>query len=233
MVEGWSGAIAQINSVTDIQVIAANGQIPSLADVSVVFGNDTVVKIISEHLISLCKNADTGLTTYQYADISLLIATEYYYLNLAELSYFFRGCKIGRYGQLVWGSNLNVQQMMTAIRRFLAERSEALERNEKKLIEERKERGFTRIDTAAQSIVSGIDSVREMNEKAKSDFQTFCRLFPHIPKDYSPQIWWEAWKGEEDALKLIYKGDCPSFNNAERDIGKYLCEYNIQIERKK
>ncbi len=233
MVEQWSGAIAQINSVTDIQVIAANRQIPTLADVSIAFGNDTVVKIISEHLFSLCKNADTELTTYQFADTSLLIATEYYYLNLAELSYFFRGCKIGKYGQLVWGSSLNVQQMMTAIRRFLIERNEAVERNEKKLLEERKAKGFIKIDTAAQSIVSGIDSVREINKKAKNDFQMFCKLFPHVPKGYSPQIWWNAWKGEVNALKLIYKDKPPSSSVAERDIGKYLCEYNIQIERMK
>nr|WP_320058806.1 hypothetical protein [uncultured Bacteroides sp.] len=231
LVEQWGGAIAQIKSVTDIQLIAANRQIPTLADVSVVFGNDTVIKIISEHLRSLCKNADTGLTTYQFADTSLLIATEYYYLNLAELSYFFRGCKIGRYGQLVWGSSLNIQQMMTAARRFLTERNEAIDRNEKRLIEQRKEKGFMKINMAAQCIVSGTDYIRDINEKAKNDFNAFCGLFPNLPKSYSPQTWWNAWKGENEALKLIYNGECPSPYIAERDIGEYLCEYNISLKK--
>jgi hypothetical protein len=232
LVEQWGGAIAQIKSVTDIQLIAANRQIPTLADVSVVFGNDTVIKIISEHLRSLCKSADTGLTTYQFADTSLLIATEYYYLNLAELSYFFRGCKIGRYGQLVWGSSLNIQQMMTAARRFLTERNEAIDRNEKKLIEQRKEKGFMKISTAGQAIVSGANSVIKINQKAKSDFNEFCALFPDLPKEYPPQTWWKAWRGEEDALDLVYGGKRrPAWRNPETDIGEYLCEYNISQKK--
>ena len=228
MVNQWGGAIAQLNSVTDLCLIAANKNIPTIADVSASFGNDTAVRIISEHLLSLCKNVDRELTAYQFVDTALLLATEYYFLNLSELSLFFRNCKTGKYGQLVWGSSLNIQQIMTATRTFLRERSSAIEANERERIEKQKEKGFARIDTAAQSMVAGVGSIRELNKKAKTDFKAFCELFPKLPNKYSPQIWWKGWRGEKDALKVIYGDDPPKADIAERDIGKYLCEFNVR-----
>lgn len=228
MVSQWGGAIAQINCTTDLQLIAANKSIPTIADISVVFGNDTAVRIISEHILSLCKNADRELTAYQFIDTALLFATEFFFLNLSETAQFFRNCKTGKYGQLVWGSSLNVQQIMAATRLFLRERSSAIEANERERIEKQKEKGFARIDTAAQSMVVGVESIREFNKKAKNDFKAFCELFPKLPSDYTSKIWWEAWRGNIDAIKAIYGPNSPSVKEAETDIGKYLCDYNIQ-----
>lgn len=228
LVSLWGGAIAQLNSVSDLRIIAANKSIPTIADVSVAFGNDTAVSIILEHLLSLCKNVDRELTAYQFVDTALLIATEFYFLNLSELALFFRNCKTGKYGQLVWGSSLNVQQIMTATRTFLGERISAINSNEKERIEKQKDKSFIRIDTAAQSMIVGVESIRELNKKAKNDFKTFCELFPKLPSDYPSDIWWEAWRGNVDAVKAIYGPDHPSMQEAERYIGKYLCDYNIQ-----
>lgn len=228
LVEMWGGAISQLNAVTDLCLIAANKKIPTIADVSVVFGNDTAVSLISEHLLSLCKNADRELTAYQFIDTSLLIATEYYFLNLSEISFFFRGCKTGKYGQIVWGQTLNIQQVMTAARTFLKERNTSIEQNEKERVEIQKEKGFIKIDDAAVSYVAGANSIHGLNEKAKNDFKAFCELFPSIPSNYTPNVWWEAWRGNEDALKVIYGPEPPTHNVAENDIGKYLCDYNIR-----
>lgn len=231
LVSKWGGAIAQLNSVTDLRLIAANESIPTIADVSVSFGNDTAVSVISEHLFSLCKNVDRELTIYQFFDTALLFATEYYFLNLSELSLFFRNCKTGKYGQLVWGGSLNIQQIMTATRTFLKERNSAIEANEQERIEKQTEKGFAKIDDAAISYISGIDSIKELNKKAKNDFKAFCKLFPAIPNDYKPNIWWEAWRGNKDALKVIYGPEPPSNSTAEKDIGKYLCYYNIKNKK--
>ncbi len=227
MVSQWGGAIAQLNSVTDLCLIAANKNIPTIADVSASFGNDTAVRIISEHLLSLCKNVDRELTAYQFIDTALLFATEFFFLNLSETAQFFRNCKTGKYGQLVWGNSLNVQQIMSATRLFLIERKSAIEANERERIEKQKEKSFARIDTAAQNMVVGVESIRELNKKAKNDFKAFCELFPKLPSDYTSNIWWEAWRGNIDAIKAIYGPDPPDTKEAETDIGKYLCEYNI------
>jgi len=80
--------------------VAANGEIPTLADVGVVFGNSTSVQIITSHLESVLKYSGVELSREQMAETALAILSGYWFLNLAELCIFFTRLKNGITGSL-------------------------------------------------------------------------------------------------------------------------------------
>ena len=207
LVANWSGGVAQVNINSDLSEIAGVTNIPSIADVTVAFSNKTAIEVIANHLLSLCAFGDKQLKPTQFFDSAMLIATEYYFLNLSEVCLFFRRCKLGYYGQLVWGKELNIQQVMTALRLFIRDRYDAINKREES---NTRATHSDPIHKQMANITVGVDKVRELNEKAKTDYGAFRELFPKTPSKRSPFVWWRAWR-----LK-------------EQRIGKYLCEYNIR-----
>lgn len=207
LVEAWSGTVAQIRAQQDLMTIANNPNIPTIADVSRAFGNETAIKIIANHLQSLCNFGDTEVKLEQFLDTALLIATEYFYLNLSELCLFFRRCKLGQYGQIVWGSKLNIQQVMSALYQFRRDRVEAISKREQ---EERKKE--PKIPTATRMVFlhRGLEGARKLRLQAKTDYSAFRKLFPKLPKDKQPEEYWEAWKTNE------------------KNVGMKLCEFNMK-----
>ncbi|UVV77308.1 hypothetical protein NXW84_05830 [Bacteroides fragilis] len=130
MVDEWGGTIAQLNMGASLYDVAANGEIPTLADVGVVFGNSTSVQIITSHLESVLKYAGVELSREQMAETALAILSGYWFLNLAELCIFFTRLKNGNCGQFVWGKILNNQAVMVALSDFCKERREVIIRKE-------------------------------------------------------------------------------------------------------
>ena len=208
LVEEWGGAIAQINMKEDLMQIAGANNIPSLVDVSRSFGNKTAINIISSHLKSLCQFGDTEVSLTQFVDTAMLIATEYYYLNLSELCLFFRRCKLGVYGQVVWGSKLNIQQVMSALYQFSRDRVEAITKRESEQLQQQPKIPMA---TRIVFIHQGIDRVRKLNAKAKQDYSAFRQLFPKLPADKEPMEYWELWKRDE------------------KNVGMRLCEFNLEV----
>ena len=206
MVEKWGGAIAQLHVNKDLSAIAGKQNTPSIADVSKAFDNETAINIISKHLLSLCVLGDATLKPEQFFDSALLIASEYYYLSLSELSLFFRRAKLGFYGQLVWGVKLNIQQVMTALFQFSKDRKEAIVQRETEIT---RKTPTPSTKTRLVFITQGIDRVRDLNSRAKSDYNAFRELFPCLPSDRNAKVYWRAWRIKE------------------KQVGKYLCEYNI------
>jgi uncharacterized SAM-dependent methyltransferase len=93
LVDDWSGTQAQLNcNLTLAQAIRIEG-IPTLADINVVFGNATSVRIITEHLQSILRYAGIDIAPQQLAETALSILASYYFLNLAELCIFFTQLK--------------------------------------------------------------------------------------------------------------------------------------------
>lgn len=231
LVAEWSGTTAQLNCAVALQDVVNADNIPTLADVSAVFDNSTSVHIIVNHLQSVLRYAGVEITDTQLAETALSILSSYYFLNLAELCVFFSQLKNGSRGQFVWGTKINNQAIMVALSNFCRDRRQEIERQESAKMRQEMEKGYSRLENLTKGIVMGTLEVRKKAEEAKKNYEAFCRFFPRLPDAYNPHVLWKAWGGDADALRQIYGANVPPADIAERDIGRYLCEYNIAKSR--
>ncbi len=231
LVTEWSGTIAQLNCNVSLYDVANAKNIPTLADVNRSFSNSTSIEIITEHLKSVLRYAGVDLTNSQLAETALSILSSYWFLNLAELCLFFSQLKNGSRGQFVWGNRVNNQAIMVALHNFCIERYNMIGKIESEKLIEHIQKSYARIDGAACAIVKGIDEIKKIKEKAKSDYSAFRQLFPYIPSNYNANDLWMAYGGNESAIRAIYKKDVPSADVASDDIGRFLCEYNIKLQK--
>jgi len=133
LVKEYAGSLVQAKEKSILLDVAGDTSIPSLANVVVAYGdygNAVAVSLISEHLVGLLGFGDVKLMKSQYQDAVLLMASEYYFLNLKEWTIFFRRCKLGDYGQMVWGNKLNTQSLMCALKTFVRDRRDAIAKRE-------------------------------------------------------------------------------------------------------
>lgn len=227
MVDEWSGTPAQLNCVVELKDVANADGIPTLADVNVTFGNSSSVRIIVRHLQSVFRYAGIEMLDTQLAETAMSMLSSYWYLNLAELCIFFSQLKNGSRGQFVWGTKINNQAIMVALADFCRDRRQAMEKQESERVRQQVEKGFSRSEDLAKGIVVGTLGVRDRAEEAKQDYGAFCKFFPYLPAEYNPKVLWKAWGGDIGALHLIYGDEIPPADIAEKDIGSYLCDYNI------
>ena len=228
MVESWSGTVAQLQcTMSEYDIVRTEG-LPTLSDINRVFGNTTSVQILTNHLRSVMNYAGIEITNNQLAETAMAMLTNYYYLNVAEWCLFFNELKAGKRGQMVWGKNINNQAIMVALHDFAADRRSALDRLAYDQRQEESLRGFNKIDSAAAAITKGIDAVRELKEKAKSDYSAFRRLYPSIPSNYKAETLFEAYGGSKGAIRAIYGNDLTSPNEAHEGIDRFLCDYNVK-----
>lgn len=227
LVAEWSGTIAQLNCNVSLSDVANAENIPTLADVNRSFSNSTSVEIITEHLKSVLRYAGVELTNAQLAETALSILSSYWYLNLAELCIFFSQLKNGSRGQFVWGTKINNQAIMVALADFCKDRRREIEHKESVRIRQDTEKGYSRSETLTKDIVLGAKSIQIAREEAMQSFDAFLKFFPHLPEKYTPEVLWKAWKGDNEALHTIYGEKIPAADIAEKDIGMYLCNYNI------
>lgn len=232
LVTEWSGTRAQLQCNYTLRDVAGQKGIPSVADVSRAFGNMTAVNIIVEHLKSIFSYADMELSSEQLCETAMSIMTNYYYLNLAELCLFFVQLKAGARGQVVWGSRINNQAIMVALYDFCRDRKDVIVRRETEEQMQRQQRGFTKIDNAAAAIVKGVDTVRELKEKAKTQIKAFRTLFPSLPKGYTETVLFEAYGGKETAIRAIYGPELKmTTKQASEDLYRRLCDYNVKVNK--
>ena len=152
LVSNWSGTAAQMKCTLPLHEVVKHEGIPTLGDVSRVYGNVTVLAVISEHLRSVFRYAGIdldletdGLMKAVIAETSLSIATGYYYLNLYELCIFFNELKAGRRGQFVWGSKVNNQAIMVALHDFASDRLEAIRKLDMERVKQESGKSYIRI----------------------------------------------------------------------------------------
>lgn len=231
MVSEWAGTKAQLQCNYSMSDIVADVNIPTLSDVNKVFGNSTSVRIIVEHISSVMRYAGLEINTGQLGETSLSILSNYYFLNLAELCLFFAQLKAGQRGQVIWGNRINNHAIMVALYEFSQERKRAITKKEEDDINAQSKKGFTRIEKKATEIVRGIESIKDLRKKAKTDIVAFRELFPYLPKEHTEKVIFEAYGGKEEAIREIYGEDHPS--NVEKDIFSRLCDYNCKIKKNK
>lgn len=233
LVAEW-GAASQSHNIS-LQQIAAHRDVPTLADVNVVYGNIISSSLISEHIRTILRYVGVDVSpkamlsnttlAMQIADTSSIIASNYYYLNLMELALFFREVKSGKRGQVVWGSKLNTQELMVRLSEFVSDRALAIEKNEMEARKAQQLKGFTNIKQAGAAITEGVGGWRKMLNEAKGNYDRFLKLFPKFPQGISPIVWYDAWLGDRAALDVVFNDEPPG--NYEDEIIKKLCDYNV------
>ena len=235
MVADW-GASAQNKCDCSLRQIAAHKDIPSVADVNVVYGNAVMVAIVSDHLRGILRYVGIDVSTnalqsnqilaMQILDTANIIASNYYFLNLMELALFFREIKSGKRGQVIWGNKLNTQELMVRLSEFVSDRAAAISKNELEAKKEQEEKGFTNIKQAGSAITEGLNGWRRMLEEAKTNYDRFLQMFPKFPS-HPPMCWYNAWLGDKAALSSVF-GDAGVIpENYEDAIIKHLCDYNV------
>lgn len=234
MVADW-GSSSQSKCDCDLRQIAANKDIPSVADVNVVYGNAVMVAIVSDHLRGLLRYVGVDVSAQalqsnqilamQILDTANIIASNYYFLNLMELALFFREVKSGKRGQVVWGSKLNTQELMVRLSEFVADRACAIDKNETEAKKEAEKKSFSTIKQAGAAITDGVTGWRRMLQEAKTNYDRFLQMFPKFPKSIAPIVWYNAWLGNQEALDTVFNGETPE--NYEDAIIKHLCDYNV------
>ena len=236
MVANW-GASSQNKCDVSLTQIANHKDIPTVADVNRVYGNVTMVSIVSDHIRGILKYvgvdvspealATNQLLAIQIFDTANIIASNYYYLNLMELALFFREVKSGKRGQVVWGNKLNTQELMVRLSDFVSDRRLAIEKNEMEAKREEERKSFATIKDAGAAISEGISGFRRLLQEAKSNYDKFLSMFPKFPSEFTPNEWYNAWLGEQSALDKIFgKELAPA--NYEYVIIKRLCYFNVE-----
>lgn len=116
---------------------------------------------------------------------------------------------------------------MVALADFCKDRRREIERMESAKIRQDTENGYSRSEMLSKDIVLGTKGIRNTREEAMQSFKAFLKFFPYLPDRYPPEVLWRAWRGDNEALQTIYGDKIPAKEVAEKDIGMYLCNYNI------
>ena len=181
--------------------IVQREDIPTLADVNRVHGNEASLEIIAKHLMSVCLFAGVGLTEEQAQETALVILTGYYYLNLAELAMFFHRLKCGELGgQFVWGQRINNNAIMCALHDFATERRQKIDR----IIAEQAQ--AESLERRAADYVGAIQNgIAGHYDKCEESLDYFLKAFPFLVGSPHACAWWEHFKKDrEKALKDIW-----------------------------
>lgn len=234
MVANW-GASSQNKCDVSLRQVANHKDIPSVADVNCVYGNATMVAIVSDHIRGVLKYVGIDVSAealqsnqmlaIQIFDTANIIASNYYFLNLMEIALFFREVKSGKRGQVIWGNKLNTQELMVRLSDFVSDRRIAIEKNETEAKREQETKSFSTIKQAGAAITAGVNGWRKMLEEAKTNYNQFLQMFPKFPHNIAPVIWYNTWMGNTEALEIIFNGETPE--NYEDAIIKHLCDYNV------
>jgi len=111
--------------------IAMNENIPSLANVRSVYGEDNAVRWLKIQFDSLNDYAEQGkgITDSQLDELCNLILGEYYWMNLVEICNFISRFKLGKYGQF-YGA-IGPMKITCSLLEYIRERRTDIERYER------------------------------------------------------------------------------------------------------
>lgn len=111
--------------------IATNDDIPSLANVRSVYGEDNAVRWLKIQFDSLNDYAEQGkgITDSQLDELCNLVLGEYYWMNLAEICKFISRFKLGKYGQF-YGA-IGPMKITCSLLEYIKERRIDIERYER------------------------------------------------------------------------------------------------------
>lgn len=106
------------------------GTAPTLSEVNIAYGEGASEEWLVYHLTDLNEFAGQRdkLSSFQLRQLARLLSQNYYYLKVTEFELFFRRFKMARYGTF-YGS-IDPLIITTAIRSFLIERANEIDKHE-------------------------------------------------------------------------------------------------------
>lgn len=125
----FQGKLAKSNLT--LADIAMNGNIPTLANVRSVYGEDCAIRWLKVHFNSLNDYAEQGkgITDSQLDELCSLVLGEYYWMNLAEICNFISRFKLGKYGNF-YGA-IGPMKITCSMMEYIKERRTDIERYER------------------------------------------------------------------------------------------------------
>lgn len=174
------GKLAKSNlSLADI---AMNENIPSLANIRSVYGEDCAIRWLKVQFNSLNDYAEQGkgMADSQLDELCVLILGEYYWMNLAEICNFISRFKLGKYGQF-YGA-VGPMKITSAMLDYVKERRIDIERYERdqyriqrqKEIEERGNNGISYVEYLERErklVESGDEEAKKRAKKRIAGFK--------------------------------------------------------------
>lgn len=113
-------------SLMEVTTVAKvlEAQTPTIGNLKRTYGNENTMHLIAQHLtvFSLSLDIKRNLSEHNILECSMLIATEYPALTVADLNLIFRKAKLGDYGELY--ESLTVPRVMGWFRKYFDERCE-------------------------------------------------------------------------------------------------------------
>lgn len=105
------------------------GAYPELSVLRKKFGGNAPIMWLIPQLLDLSEfcGARDKFSKRQLSELAELIASEYYYLKISELMWFFRRFKLGDYERF-YGS-VDPQIIMMALRRFVVDRNDIISKH--------------------------------------------------------------------------------------------------------
>lgn len=156
---------------------AANGVTPTIASVSTKLNSEICCTVIKTWILSI--NAYVGkecFSAYQAHELSAIIATEAYYLTLAELAIFFNWVKAGKCGQIY--GQLDPVFITSALQQFLITRRDEIHRYERDIDREKREEA----QLATDIVREGYSQLSESHGN-KSAWEIYQSLKPKPESD--------------------------------------------------
>ena len=197
LIDNFSGIKGQ-SRIKYLEDAVDEPTIPTLKQLARRFSNSCAVTLIGAHLASLHQLGDSKTTKEAFTDTATLILTEYSYLNIQELNYFFRQCKLGTYGKMIWGDRLQYQDLLIGLKSFIKDRGNAVYKKSVLKNKSESERGYLKF---------GYDQFCKQKERAHQDIKAFRKIYPKLPTDKSELEYWKEWK-------------------INRSLDSILCKYN-------
>ncbi len=149
--------------------IALNENIPSLANVRSVYGEDNAVRWLKIQFDSLNDYAEQGkgITDTQLNELCNLVLGEYFWMNLAEICNFIAKFKLGKYGQF-YGA-IGPMKITRAMLDYVKERRIDIERYEREQYSIQRQKEIEERGNNCMSYAEYLDRERRLVESGDAE----------------------------------------------------------------
>lgn len=149
--------------------IAMNENIPSLANIRSVYGEDNAVRWLKVQFDSLNDYSEQGkgITDSQLDELCNLVLGEYYWMNLAEICNFISRFKLGKYGQF-YGA-IGPMKISCSLLEYVKERRIDIERHEREQYRIQRQKEIEERGNNSISYAEYLEQEKKLVEKGDKD----------------------------------------------------------------
>lgn len=149
--------------------IAMNDNIPSLSIICSVYGEDNALRWLKVQFDSLNDYAEQGkgIADSQLDELCILVLSEYYWMNLAEICNFISRIKLGKYGQF-YGA-IGPMKITCSLLEYIKERRIDIERYEREQYRIQRQKEIEERGNNSISYAEYLEQEKKLVEKGDKD----------------------------------------------------------------